>query len=94
MSKLHHWQLCEAPICADTRGYGEMNWRKELTWFPDEAVCQKGPYAKWQKMQNRLRKFHLKGTLKHPELFYTVLMLEEKSKIRTGSKGINPNRKN
>ena len=88
---IQHYLKCEAPICADTRGYDSPTWKKEVLWYPDEKICQKGPYTKWQKRQVRLQKLLKAGKLKNPYTCYTAEMLEKIQYVRQGTKGRNPN---
>lgn len=94
MKSSKHFLECEAPICSGgtDEDYGDPKWKKHVTWFPDELVCKKGPYKKWQKMQKRLQKFLIKGQLKHPYTYYTADMLERRTAIHKGTKGRNPDK--
>lgn len=71
---MRHWQLCEAPICA---GYPT----EYLTWFPDEKICRKVPYTKWQKAQIKIQKLYKQGLVKDGQYFIAEI-LENLRRIR------------
>ena len=91
MKKLH-WQLCEAPICADESCYKDQpKWKKEVLWYPGERVCQRRPFTKWQKRQAKINRWHEKGLFKHGDSrYFTVEMLTDREKVMRGTKGGNP----
>ena len=83
-----HYEICEAPICA-----GDLNpdYKKEVLWYPGEAVC--GLKAtKFQRMQRKINKKVAKGTFKNTGLYFTAEMLEKLSKVMNGTKGKNPDK--
>ena len=88
---MEHHLNCEAPICADEKGYQDQpNWRKEVLWYAGEPVCGKSPFTRWQKRQAQINRWHAKGLFKFPELYFTVESLLNRQKIMKGTKGGNP----
>lgn len=79
---MEHWKICEAPICA---GYPT----EDLLWYPDEKICGKIPYTKWQKKQRKIQKLFKKGKI-NPDRYFTVEMLLKMKKVRN-PKGKDPN---
>ncbi len=58
---MKHFLKCEAPICSDTKGYDDKDWRKKITWFPDEKICLLKPYTNWQRKQIKIQSFYKKA---------------------------------
>ena len=79
-----HYLYCEAPIC---QGYPTEN----LLWYPDEKICNKVPYTKWQKSQIKIQKLYLKDQIVS-ERYFTVKMLERMVSVRKGIRGRNSNK--
>lgn len=68
MSSQKHWEVCNAPICNDERGYAEMpNWRSEVVWLPGEPLCSFGR-AKWKKKQEYVNRSLQRGNLEKEKL--------------------------
>jgi hypothetical protein len=84
---IKHWETCEAPICA---GDSNPNYKKEVVWYPGEVVCGKSPYQSFQRKQAKINRFVAKGEFKHPDRYFTAEMLEKRTVIRKGLKGVNP----
>jgi len=87
-----HWEVCEAPICQDERGYYDPDWKKNVIWYPGEPVCQKTPLTLWQKRQKLTNRWLANGEFKYKdEYYFTVEMLMRGKHLKKGRRGGNPN---
>lgn len=85
-----HSNRCPAPICPfDVNLSDNLN---TWCWYPDELVCQKGPYTHIQKIQTKIHKLYLKGKINKTTYFNVEDLMKIKS-VRAGIKGRNPNRR-
>jgi hypothetical protein len=75
MSYKHH-ENCNTPICA---GDFDRDYKQNVVWYAGEAVCQKSPYAKFQKKQIVINNEVKKGTFKHLDEPYNAHLLETRS---------------
>ena len=93
--KIQHWLVCEAPLCADERGYVDiLNWRKDVIWYPGELICQRKPFTKWQKRQSLINRWFAKGQFKYGDTrYFNVEMLIKGNSVRKGRRGGDPNKK-
>src|SRR5690554_3099500 len=82
---MKHKLLCSAPICAD-------DVTKHYIWYPDEPVCNKRPFKRFQKIQKRIQRLMLAGKLKAIDGYFTADQLHAIKAVRSGIKGMNPNR--
>lgn len=71
-----HCLICEAPICRDDT---TQNFESEVIWYAGELVCQKGPFQKFQLVQNDINRWVEKGKFKNLDTPYTKYELENKS---------------
>jgi hypothetical protein len=81
-TKTIHHLVCEGNICA---GYPT----EGLTWFPDEAICTKRPFTKWQRKQMKIKKLAVTDEALR-DTFFTVSDLMQMQRVRTGIRGRNP----
>lgn len=84
-----HSNRCSAPICPfdANLSYDLNTW----CWYPNELVCQKGPYTHIQKIQKKIQKLYLRGKISKTHYFSAGDLMKIKS-VRVGIKGRNPNR--
>lgn len=82
-----HWEHCNAPICV---GDQTEDWQSNVIWYPGEAVCLRNPLSTAQKAQKKINRMVAKGRFKHIDRAFTYAMLSSLPVIRTGLKGLNP----
>jgi len=74
---------CSAPLCPIDESSLESG-----IWYPDEEICkyQKVNQADWIRRQRKLSRRAV------PDFYFTYEMLKHKFVIRTGIKGLDPNK--
>ena len=87
--KTNHWELCEAPICANDFN---KEYKTEVIWYAGEEVCQKKPYQLFQKRQSKINRWNEKGLFRNPQYYFTANDLEARSALSKGMKGKDPDK--
>ena len=79
------YSKCSAPFCPMDKKRIEC-----IRWYPDEEICVKHKYTglSWIRMQRKISK-----KVKHKGMYFILPMLEQDCVVKTGIKGIDPDKK-
>lgn len=80
----NHIRICDAPLCKEDTDVAL------CVWYADEPICTRGPLTDWQKVQKRIQKKYLAGTLKDIDGFYDIAHLRTIGRVTDSTRGINP----
>lgn len=81
-SECKYFEECSAPLCPEDGSSLENG-----CWFPDEEICRKGSPPEFVRRQKRIAK-----KLDFDAGCFTKKMLEQKCKITSALKGIDPDK--